>query len=45
VCGGAAVNDERAPTRQVVAGALAGVAGSAGMMAAMRFRLARRLRP
>jgi Protein of unknown function with HXXEE motif len=40
----ALARDERAPTRQVAAGALAGVAASVGMMAAMRGRLARRRR-
>jgi hypothetical protein len=38
----ALARDERAPTRQVAAGAFAGVVGSVGMMAAMRGRLARR---
>ena len=36
----ALARDERVPSRQVVAGALAGVAGSVGMMAAMKARLA-----
>lgn len=40
----ALARDERAPTRQVAAGVLAGVAGSVGMMGAMRGRLARRQR-
>lgn len=35
---------ERAPTRQVVAGAALGIVGSIAMMAAMRARLARRRR-
>lgn len=38
----ALARDERAPSRQVAAGALAGVAGSVGMMGAMRLRLRRR---
>ncbi len=37
----ALAHDECAPSRQVAVGALAGVAGSVGMMAAMRFRLRR----
>jgi hypothetical protein len=38
----ALARDERVPTRQVAIGALGGVAGSVGMMVAMRGRLARR---
>jgi hypothetical protein len=40
----ALAGDERVPTRQVAAGAAAGIVASVGMMAAMRTRLARRRR-
>lgn len=40
----ALARDERAPTREVVAGAVAGVVASVGMMAVMKARLARRRR-